>query len=700
MYMRKGIISIIALLSIVSCKPKMTENPLLIVSGNPYEAPAFDKIKNEHYKPAFEAAMAEGRAQIDSIVNNTDTPTFENTIVALEYAGRKLNNIQSIFFNLNEACTDSVMQAVALEVSPMLTEYSNEILLNEKLFARIKTVYESKSTLNLNEEDARLLEETYRSFARNGANLPEAAKKRFKEIDSELSQLSLMFGQNVLGATNKFFLHLTDSTLLKGLPEFVKEMGSSEAKERKLEGWVFTLQAPSFIPFMQYSENRELKEKLWRAYNSRCLNDEFDNQENLKKIISLRLEKAKLLGYNRYSDYVLEENMAKTPEKVNTFLNDLLEKSIPFAKKEVAQIQSYANKNGFTGEIMPWDFSYYSEKYKNEKYALNDELLKPYFKLENVQAAVFALADSLYGLKFVENKNIPVYHPDVKVFEVKDDSGKFVALLYLDYFPRASKRGGAWMTSFREQFKVGNNEYRPLVSLVCNFTKPTEKSPSLLTFDEFSTLLHEFGHALHGMLSQGTYPSLTGTNVVRDFVELPSQIMENWAVQKAYLESFAKHYETGEVIPQELIQKIVDSKNYLAAYANVRQLAYGISDMAWHNQTATVNKSVIDFEREAVKRCQILPVVDSAAFSQSFSHIFAGGYSAGYYSYKWAEVLEADAFSMFLEKGIFNKEVAASFRDNILSKGNLRDADVLYRQFRGRDPRPEALLEKMGLLKK
>lgn len=698
--MRKGIISIIALLSIVSCKPKMTENPLLIVSGNPYEAPAFDKIKNEHYKPAFEAAMAEGRAQIDSIVNNTDTPTFENTIVALEYAGRKLNNIQSIFFNLNEACTDSVMQAVALEVSPMLTEYSNEILLNEKLFARIKTVYESKSTLNLNEEDARLLEETYRSFARNGANLPEAAKKRFKEIDSELSQLSLMFGQNVLGATNKFFLHLTDSTLLKGLPEFVKEMGSSEAKERKLEGWVFTLQAPSFIPFMQYSENRELKEKLWRAYNSRCLNDEFDNQENLKKIISLRLEKAKLLGYNRYSDYVLEENMAKTPEKVNTFLNDLLEKSIPFAKKEVAQIQSYANKNGFTGEIMPWDFSYYSEKYKNEKYALNDELLKPYFKLENVQAAVFALADSLYGLKFVENKNIPVYHPDVKVFEVKDDSGKFVALLYLDYFPRASKRGGAWMTSFREQFKVGNNEYRPLVSLVCNFTKPTEKSPSLLTFDEFSTLLHEFGHALHGMLSQGTYPSLTGTNVVRDFVELPSQIMENWAVQKAYLESFAKHYETGEVIPQELIQKIVDSKNYLAAYANVRQLAYGISDMAWHNQTATVNKSVIDFEREAVKRCQILPVVDSAAFSQSFSHIFAGGYSAGYYSYKWAEVLEADAFSMFLEKGIFNKEVAASFRDNILSKGNLRDADVLYRQFRGRDPRPEALLEKMGLLKK
>lgn len=698
--MRKGIISIIALLSIVSCKPKMTENPLLMLSGNPYEAPAFDKIKNEHYKPAFEAAIAEGKAQIDSIVNNPDAPSFENTIVALEYSGRKLSNIQSIFFNLNEACTDSTMQAVALEVSPILTDYSNDILLNEKLFARIKSVYDSKDKYNLNEEDTRLLEETYKSFARNGANLPEESKKRFKEINSELSQLSLLFGQNVLSATNKFFLHITDTTLLKGLPDFVKEMGQSEAKERKLDGWIFTLQAPSFLSFMQYSENRALKEKLWKAFNSRCLNDETDNQVNLKKIVALRLEKAKLLGFSRYSEYVLEDNMAKTPEKVNLFLNELLEKSLPFAKKEVALIQSYANKNGFVGELMPWDFSYYSEKYKNEKYALNDELLKPYFKLENVQAAVFALADSLYGLKFTENKQIPVYHPDVKVYEVKDEAGNFVALLYLDYFPRASKSGGAWMTSFREQFKEGETEYRPLVSLVCNFTKPTEKNPSLLTFDELTTLLHEFGHSLHGMLSQGTYPSLTGTNVVRDFVELPSQIMENWAVQKAYLESFAKHYETGEVIPQELIQKIIDSKNYLAAYSNVRQLAYGISDMAWHNQTKEVTKPVIEFEREAVKKCQILPVVDSAAFSQSFSHIFAGGYSAGYYSYKWAEVLEADAFSMFLEKGIFNKEVAASFRDNILSKGNLRDADVLYRQFRGRDPRPEALLEKMGLLKK
>lgn len=697
--MRKGVIYSIALLSIFSCKPKMTENPLLIASANPYEAPAFDKIKTEHYKPAFEAAIKEGRAQIDSIVNNQESPNFQNTIEALEFAGRKLTNIGSIFFNLNEACTDSLMQSVALEISPVLSEYSNDILLNDKLFARIKSVYEAKSTLNLNPEQQRLLELTYKHFVRNGANLPAEAKSRLKEIDIELSKLSLVFGQNVLAATNKFYLHLTDSTLLAGLPQFVRDMGSAEAKERKLDGWVYTLQAPSYIPFMQYSENRELKEKMWKAYNSKCLNDESDNQENIKKIVALRLEKAKLLGFKTYADYVLEDNMAKSSENVNKFLDELLTKSLPYAKKEVAQIQAYANKLGFKGNLMPWDFNYYSEKYKSEKYAFNNEVLKPYFKLENVQQAVFALADSLYGLKFTEKSDIPVYHPDVKVFEVTDASNNFVALLYLDYFPRASKRGGAWMTSFREQYIEKGKEYRPLVSLVCNFTKPTENTPSLLTFDEVTTLLHEFGHALHGMLSQGSYPSVTGTNVVRDFVELPSQIMENWAVQKAYLQSFAKHYQTGEVIPQELIDKIVDAKNYLAAYMNVRQLTYGISDMAWHSLTNTDISSIEGFEKSAVSKCAILPTVDSTAFSPSFSHIFAGGYSAGYYSYKWAEVLEADAFSLFEEKGIFNKDVAASFRDNILSKGNSEDADVLYRKFRGRDPKPDALLRKMGLVK-
>jgi peptidyl-dipeptidase Dcp len=697
--MRKGILFTLAILTIVSCKPKMTENPLLKPSGNLWEAPAFDKIKNEHYKPAFEAAIAEGKAQIDSIVNNPEKPTFENTVEALEYSGRTLANISSLFFNLNEACTDSVMQQTALEISPVLSEYSNDIMLNEKLFERIKTVYEQKDSLKLNEEQMRLLEETYKGFARNGANLPKEKRDRFREINNELSKLSLQFGQNVLAATNKFYLHLTDSTLLKGLPGYVVEMGVAEAKERKLDGWVYTLQAPSFIPFMQYSENRELREKMWKAYNSRCFGDESDNQETIKKITALRLEKANLLGYKRYSDYVLEDNMAKNPEKVNAFLQDLLTKTLPYAKKELAEIQQFANTNGFKGTLMPWDFSYYSEKYKAEKYDFNNEILKPYFKLENVQGAIFALADSLYGLKFKETKEVPVYHPDVKVFEVTDDTGKFLALLYIDYFPRASKRGGAWMTTFREEYKIKGKEERPLVSLVCNFTKPTEKDPSLLTFDEVTTILHEFGHALHGMLAQGTYPSLTGTNVVRDFVELPSQIMENWAVERDYLKSFAKHYKTGEVIPQELIDKIVASKNYLAAYMNVRQLTYGICDMAWHNITTPEIKSVSEFEKKAVEECRLLPSVDSTSFSTSFSHIFAGGYSAGYYSYKWAEVLEADAFSMFSEKGIFNKEVASSFKENILSKGNLRDADVLYRQFRGRDPKPEALLEKMGLKK-
>ena len=695
--MKKIGIIITAIAFLFSCKSNMTENPLLTQSDNPYGAPAFDKIKNEHYKPAFDAAIAEGKAQIDSIANNPEAPTFENTIEAMEYAGRKLSNISAIFFNLNEACTDTVMQKIALEVSPMLTEYSNDILLNEKLFERIKAVYEKRDSLKLEEDQARILELTYRSFARNGANLPKEKKEEFRSIKKELSQLTLKFGQNVLEATNKFFINITDSTQLAGLPEFVKEGAAAEAKERKLEGWVITLQGPSYIPFMQYSENRELKEKLWKAYNSKCLDGELSNQENIKKIVDLRLKLANLLGYPTYADYVLEENMAKTPATVNSFLDDLLAKSMPFAKKDLAEIQAYAEKSGFKGKLMPWDFSYYSEKYKSEKYSLNDELLKPYFKLENVQAAVFALADSLYGIKFTENTKIPVYHPDVKIYEVSDADGRFLSLLYLDYFPRASKRGGAWMTSFRDQYSQGGVEYRPFVNMVMNFTKPTEKSPSLLTFDEVTTLLHEFGHALHGMLSEGRYPSLTGTSVARDFVELPSQIMENWAVEKDFLKSFAKHYQTGEAIPEELIQKIIDSKNFLSGYSSVRQLTYGINDMAWHSLAKMTDKGVIDFERAAITRTQLLPFVDSTAISPAFSHIFAGGYSAGYYSYKWAEVLEADAFALFKEKGIFNKEVAKSFRDNILSKGNLKDAAELYRTFRGRDPKPEALMEKLGM---
>lgn len=694
-----GTVIAVSLLFITnSCSNNMTENPLLVKSKNPYEAPAFDKIKEEHYKQAFEKALALGRSQIDSIVAQKEQPTFENTIEALELAGKQLSSISSIFFNLNEANTSETMQQIALEVSPLLSEYSNDIILNQELFLRIKEVYNKRESLNLTPEQLRLTEETYKGFARNGANLKGEAKEQFREISKELSQLTLKYGQNVLGATNEFSMHIQDRDLLKGLPGFFLEAAASEAKERSLDGWVFTLQGPSFGPFMQYCSDRGLREKMWRAHNSKALKGKFDNQTNIKKIVTLRQKKAALLGYPTHAAYVLEDNMAGTPSVVNTFLDDLLTKTLPYAKKEVKEIEKYAAKNGFEGTFMPWDFSYWAEKYKNETYAINDKLLKPYFRLENVESAVFALADSLYGLKFTQNKSIPVYHPDVKVYEVKDSDGKFISLLYVDFFPRASKRGGAWMTTFREQSILNGQEKRPFVSLVLNFTKPTEASPSLLTFNEVTTLLHEFGHALHGMLAQGTYASLTGTNVVRDFVELPSQIMENWATEKEFLKSFAKHYQTGEAIPDQLIDKVINARNYLSGYHNVRQLSFGINDMAWHNlENPQEVTDVMAFEQKAIKKTRILPQVDSVIFSTSFGHIFAGGYSAGYYSYKWAEVLEADAFSLFKEKGIFNKEVAASFRDNILSKGNLEDAAQLFRNFRGRDPRPEALLEKFGM---
>lgn len=699
MHLKIGTVIAVSLLLITnSCSNNMTENPLLVKSNNLFEAPAFDKIKEDHYKPAFEQAIVLGRAQIDSIVSHNGPATFKNTIEALELAGKELTAVSSIFFNLNEANTSDSMQQIALDLSPLLSEYSNDILLNQELFQRIKDVYNKRESLNLTPEQLRLTEETYKSFARNGANLVGEAKEQFREISKELSQLTLKYGQNVLAATNEFFLHIQDSDKLKGLPGFFMEAAASEAKERSLEGWVFTLQGPSFGPFMQYCSDRELREKMWRAHNSKALDGKFDNKANIKSIVTLRQQKAALLGYPTHAAYVLEDNMAGTPATVNNFLEELLTKTLPYAKEEVQEIKKYATENGFKEKFMPWDFSYWSEKYKNEKYAINDQLLKPYFRLENVENAIFALADTLFGLKFTQNSSIPVYHPDVKVYEVNNKDGEFLSLLYVDFFPRASKRGGAWMTSFREQSIIDGQEKRPFVSLVLNFTKPTEKSPSLLTFNEVTTLLHEFGHALHGMLAQGTYSSLTGTNVVRDFVELPSQIMENWATEKEFLKSFAKHYQTGQAIPDELIDKIINARNYLSGYHNVRQLSFGINDMAWHNlENPQEITDVIAFEKNAIKKTRLLPDQDSVAFSTSFGHIFAGGYSAGYYSYKWAEVLEADAFSLFKEKGIFNKEVAASFRDNILSKGNLEDAAQLFRNFRGRDPRSEALLEKFGM---
>lgn len=694
------ILTALCVLFITSCNSSNMTNPLLEKSTHPYNAPAFDKIKTEHYLPAFKEAIAEGKQEIEAIVNNQQEPTFENTILALNYAGEKLNTVSALFFNINEANTNEQMQKTAEEVSPLLTEYSMSITLNDKLFERIKAVYQQKESLNLGQEEARLLEQTYKQFANNGANLSPEDKEKFAKIQEELSLLSLKFGNNTLAATNAFILHITDSTQLAGLPAYAVSAGASEAKARNLEGWVFTLQHPSMSPFMQFSQNRELREKMWRASNTKCIGGEFDNQTIVKRIAELRIQEANLLGHKLYSDYALEERMAKNTETVNNFLNDLLEKSLPYAKKDVEAIQKYANQNGLEGKLMPWDFSYYSEKLKNEKYAINDELLKPYFKLENVQKAVFALADSLYGLKFTEAKDIPGYHPDVQVYDVTDANGKHMALFYSDFYPRDSKSGGAWMTEFRGQgFNKEGVEERPFISIVCNFTKPTETEPSLLTFYEVTTLLHEFGHALHGILAEGKYSGLTGTNVARDFVELPSQIMENWATQKEYLASFAKHYQTGEVIPDELIQKIIDSKNYNSGYASVRQLNFGITDMAWHTISEVPQEDVVTYEAKAIERAQIMPYIEGTAFSTSFGHIFSGGYAAGYYSYKWAEVLEADAFQVFKEKGIFNKEVAESFRKNILSRGNIEDADVLYRNFRGRDPRPEALMEKLGMSK-
>jgi peptidyl-dipeptidase Dcp len=674
-------------------------NPLLAESPLPFGAPVFDRIEEADYLPAFKEAIDRAKADIDAIVSNPETPTFANTIEALEDAGADLDRTSNLFFNLTEACTSDTMDSIAEEVSPLLTQHSMSILFNEALFARVKAVWEQRASLKLDTEQAKLLEETWKSFARHGANLPPEGKKRFAEISEELSLSTLKFGQNVLAATNAFSLHLTDESELDGLPGFVRDLAASEAATRKEEGWTFTLHQPSYGPFLKFSARRDLREKMWRAYNSKCIGGENDNTALIRKIVALRTEKAQLLGYPTYAAYALEERMAKTQQTVEAFLKRLMEPSLPAARNDVAEIADYAREKGFTGELMPWDFSYWAEKYQKERYDLDDELLKPYFRLDAVQEAVFDLAGRLYGLQFKQRNDLPVYHPDVRVFEVTAESGRMMALLYLDYFPRESKRGGAWMTSFRELSCRGGEEQRPFVSIVTNFTKPTASTPSLLTFGEVTTLLHEFGHGLHGMLAEGRYKSLTGTNVVRDFVELPSQLMENWALEPEWLQTFARHWQTGEVIPQEYIDRIVAARNFLAGYAQVRQLQFGLTDMAWHSVTGAPAEDPIAFEQETLRPTAVLPQVPGIVFSPSFNHIFSGGYAAGYYSYKWAEVLEADAFAFFKEKGIFSREAAERFRCELLSKGGSVDADVLYRNFRGRDPEPDALLRKLGLIK-
>ncbi len=674
------------------------QNPLLSEFKNVHETAPLDKIKNEHFIPAFKEAINQGENDIEKIVGNTKAPTFENTIVALDEAGRLLSRTSGVFFNLMSAETNDELQAIAQEVSPMLTKFQNDITLNPELFARIKSVYDKKDALDLTAEQQMLLEKTYLNFVRQGANLSEKEKEKFREISTELSKLSLNFGENVLKETNSYEMHITDKSKLAGLPESALEAAAGKAKSKNKEGWLFDITMPSYLPFMKYADNRDLRKELYMAYMTKsCKENEFDNRENVKRIVNLRLEMANLLGYDSYADYVLEQRMAMNPAGVNKLLEDLYSASFKVAKKEKAEIENFAKKSGFQGELMPWDWTYYSEKVKVDKFNIDDEMLKPYFELSSVVDGVFGLATKLYGITFKPNKEIPVYNEEVVPYEVYDEDGQFLAVLYTDFHPRPGKQGGAWMNEFKGQWKENGKDSRPHIVIVMNFTRPTETKPALLTFTEVETFMHEFGHALHGMLSNSTYSGLSGTSVYRDFVELPSQIMENWAVEKDFLDTFAEHYKTGEKIPGELVNKIKASENFLAGYLSIRQLSFGYLDMAWHALEQPFNGDVKQFEENAWAKTQIFPVIDEACMSTQFGHLFAGGYAAGYYGYKWAEVLDADAFSVFKEKGLFNKEVATSFRKNILEKGGTEHPMVLYKRFRGQEPTVDALLERSGL---
>ena len=666
-------------------------NPLL----HDFNTAPFSKITNEHYKPAIEKGIEIAKKEIAEIVQNTAKPTFENTTVALDFTGEKLNRITSIFFNLNSAETNDKLQKIAQEVSPLLSEFGNDITLNEGLFKRVKAVFESKSNLNLTPEQAMLLEKQYKSFARNGANLNENAKNKLRKIDAQLSTLSLKFGENVLAETNAFELHITNENDLAGLPESAKEAAKSKDKE----GWIFTLDYPSYIPFLTYIDKRELRKKMAIAAGKKGFQDnEFNNEKNVLEIVKLRHQRANLLSYKTHAHFVLEERMAETPEKVIEFSNNLLAKATPAAQKEFQDLEVYAKKLDGIDQLQKWDAAYYSEKLKKDLFDLDQEVLKPYFKLENVIAGVFEIAKRLFDLKFEEVSDIDTYHEDVKTYHVTDISENFIAVFYADFHPRKGKRNGAWMTSYKsQQIKNGTNE-RPHVSIVCNFTKPTETKPSLLTFNEVTTLFHEFGHALHGMLANTTYNSLSGTSVSWDFVELPSQVLENWCFEKEALELFAKHYETGAVIPMKYVEKIKESASFHEGMQTLRQLSFGLLDMQWHGQDPTEITSIKAFENDAFADTKLYPDVAENVMSTAFSHIFQGGYSAGYYSYKWAEVLDADAFEYFLEEGIFNKEVATKFKDNVLSKGGTEKPMTLYKRFRGKEPKPDALLKRAGLI--
>ena len=675
-------------------------NPFLQPYATPHETVPFHLIRLEHYEPAIREGMRQEDEEIAAIVTNTEAPTFANTILPLAESGKLLERVTTVLFNLMSAETCDELEAIAEKMMPKLSEHSNNISLNPELFARVKAVYEQRETLTLTPEERQLLEKTYDGFRRNGANLSDADKETYRRLSMELSTLTLRFSQNHLKETNRYELVLTQAEQLKGLPPSAVEAAAHTAAEKGKEGWVITLQAPSYVPFMKYSDCRDLRRELYMAYNTQCTHDnEQNNFDIVRQLVNHRMELARLLGYTDYADYVLRKRMAEDSAHVYRLLDDLLEAYTPAAHREVAEVEALARRlEGDDFQLMPWDFSYYSEKLKNEKYQFDEEALRPYFELSRVKEGVFGLATRLYGITFRRNPDIPVYHPDVDAYEVFDTDGSYLAVLYTDFHPRAGKRSGAWMTSYKEQWtEADGTDSRPHVSVTMNFTKPTADKPALLTFSEVTTFLHEFGHALHGMFARTRFQSMSGTNVYWDFVELPSQFMENFAIEKDFLHTFARHYQTDAPIPDEWIQRIVDASNFNVAYSCLRQVSFGLLDMAWYTRREPFSGDVAAYERQAWQRAQLLPPVDSTCMSVQFGHIMSGGYSAGYYSYKWAEVLDADAFSVFKQHGIFDRATADSFRQHILSKGGTEHPMTLYKRFRGQEPTIDALLKRNGI---
>jgi Zn-dependent oligopeptidase len=675
----------------------MNHNPLL----QTFDHPPFSKIENSHFKPGFEESLKEARAEINTIVKNTEIPTFSNTIVALEFSGQRLGRISSIFFNLNSAETNTEIQKLAQEISPLLSEFSNDILLNAGLFKKIKTVFENKSSENYTQEQSILLEKIYKNFTRNGANLDADDQKHLREIDMELSRTSLSFGENVLAETNNFELQIKEEGELDGIPDDVKESAKTLAEEKQKEGYIFTLDYPTFIPVMKYAESRALREKLLLGFGSKGFKDnDYNNEENVLKLVKLRLDRANLLGYKSHADFVLQERMAKTVDTVQSFLDNILEKAMPSAEKELEELKAFALEVDGIKDFRKWDKAYYTEKLMRKKFDLNEETLKPYFELDRVIEGMFKVASKLYHLNFNKVSDVDTYHEDVATYKVYDETNKYLATLFADFHPRQGKRDGAWMTTYKDQYTFNEKEERPQVSIVCNFTKPTKTKPSLLTFNEVTTLFHEFGHALHAMNASTTYPSLSGASVYWDFVELPSQLMENWCYESEALELFARHYQTDEILPKKYIEKIKESSNFMEGLQTTRQVSLGKLDLAWHAlESMNTIKRVKDTEESAFKTIELLPDIKSNCMSTAFGHIFQGGYSSGYYSYKWAEVLDADAFAYFKEEGIFNEKVAKKFKENILQLGGTVEPMTLYKQFRGKEPNPDALLKRAGLIK-